>query len=140
MEKKELPISTILSSHRQYAYTNGPKLEHKMWHLVFDLQVHVCGELHLCCQKTKSVSSLPLILESKFFGGRRVQTTPFGTLALCFQIICETLALVTSNYSVQKVCVTFDRFNKVISVIKALFFLFGCQCMWHKPHAEFPFL
>ncbi len=40
----------------------------------------------------------------------------------------------------KKFGVAFDLFNKVISVIKALFSLFGCQCMRHKPRAEFPFL
>ncbi len=69
----------------------------------------------------------PWFLKSKFFGRRRVWAAPFWTLVLCFQIICKAPALVTSNYSVQKVWVAFDRFNKVVSVIKALSFLFGCE-------------
>ncbi len=46
-------------------------------------------------------SLYPLFLKSKFFGGRRVRTAPFGTLALCFQITCKTSALVTINSRVQ---------------------------------------
>ncbi len=32
---------------------------------------------------------------------------------------------------------SFDRFYMVISVIMVLLCLFGCQCMWQEPHAEF---
>ncbi len=67
IEEKTSDLSTFLVSHGQYAYTNGPKLEFKTWHSLFDLQVHVRGELYLCCQKTKSASSLPFIFEIRIF-------------------------------------------------------------------------
>ncbi len=60
-------------------------------------------------------------------------------LELCFQIIRKTPALVTSNYKVPKVWVTFDRFNKIVSVIKHC-----CSCSavnaWGTNCAQFPFL
>ncbi len=66
-EERTSNLFTFLASQGQYTYTNGPKLEHKAWHSLFDFQVHICGELHLCYQKTKSASSLPLIFEIKIF-------------------------------------------------------------------------
>ncbi len=65
-----------------------------------------------------SIVSMPLIFEIEIFWRAACSTALFGTLALCFQIICKTPTLVTSNYRVQKVWVTFDHFNKVVSVIK----------------------
>ncbi len=58
-------LSTFLASHRQYTYTNGPKLDRKTWYSLFDFQVHIRGKLHFRCQKTKSASSLLLIFENK---------------------------------------------------------------------------
>ncbi len=139
-EERTSDLSTFLVSHEQYVYTNGPKLKCRTWHSLFDLRVYIHGESHLCCQKTESASSLPLDFWNQNFLVRRVQTAPFGTFVLCFQIICKTPALVSSNYRVLKVCVAFDRFNKAVSVIKVLFFLFGCQYMRHKSRTEFPFL
>ncbi len=66
VEKKELSISIFLAPYGQYTYTNSPKLERKMLHSLFDLQVHIRGELHLCCQKTKS-TSLYFIFAMKIF-------------------------------------------------------------------------
>ncbi len=66
-EERTSNLSIFLASQGQYAYTNGPKLECKTWYSLLDLQVHICGELHLCCLKTKSASSLPLIFEIKIF-------------------------------------------------------------------------
>ncbi len=139
-EERTSDLSTFLASHGQYACTNSPELEYKMWHSQFDLQVHIRSELHLCSQKTKQHRLYPWFLKPKFFGGWCIQKAPFGTLALYFRIICKTPALVDSNYRVQKVWVAFLCFNKVVSMIKARLFLFGCQCMWHKLHTEFPFL
>ncbi len=44
-----------------------------------------------------SVCLYPWFLKLKFFGGRRVLTAPFGTLALYFWILRKRPALVTSN-------------------------------------------
>ncbi len=52
-EERTSDFSTFLASQGQYPYTNGSKLERKMWHSLFDLQVYIRGELHLCCQKNK---------------------------------------------------------------------------------------
>ncbi len=41
---------------RSYICTSSDKT----WHSLFELQEHIRGELHLCCQKTKSASSLLL--------------------------------------------------------------------------------
>ncbi len=139
-EERTSDLPTFLASHWQYAYTNCPKLEREIWHSLFDLQVHICGELHLCSQKTKSAPSLPLIFKIEIFCRVACSDNTIRTLVLCFRIICKTPALVTSNCRVQKVWVAFDRFSKVISLIKVLFFLFGCQLMRHKPHAKFSFL
>ncbi len=38
-----------------------------MWHSLFDFQVHIRDELHLCYQKTKTASFLPLIFEIEIF-------------------------------------------------------------------------
>ncbi len=66
-EERTSSLSTFLASGGQYTYANGPKLECKTWHSLFDLQVHICSEFHYFCQKTKSASSLPLIFEIEIF-------------------------------------------------------------------------
>ncbi len=127
-EERTSDLSTFLTLHGQYAYTNGPKLEHKTWHSLFDFQVHICGKLHLCCQKTKSALSLPLIFEIEIFWKVTHLDRTIWNFGALFpdHMQNKTPALLTSNYRVQKVWVTFDRFNKVVSVVKSLFFLFGC--------------
>ncbi len=128
-------LSTFLASHGQYAYTNSPKLECN--NLIFKYIFMVNNTFPV--KKLNQYHFYPWFLKSKFFGDRRIRTALFGTLALCFCILCKSPALITSNYRVQKVWVTFDWFSKVVSVIKALFFLFSCQCMRHKPRTAFPF-
>ncbi len=76
-EERTSDFSTFLALHEQYAYTNGPKLEHKMWHSLFDLQVHVYGELHLCCQKTKSYCVYQNFLEGGVFGSHHSELWHF---------------------------------------------------------------
>ncbi len=62
-------LAIFLASHGQYAYTNGPKLEHKTWYSLFDHQIHIHEELHLCCQKTKSAVFTLDFLNQNFFEG-----------------------------------------------------------------------
>ncbi len=41
-------LSTFLTIHEQCVYKDGTKLERKMWHSLFDLQLHIRGKLNLC--------------------------------------------------------------------------------------------
>ncbi len=127
--------SLNLWPHTVNTLTQTVKTWMKMWHSLVDIQVHICGELHLRCQKTKSASSLPLIFEIKIFWRVVYFVHIIWNFSTLFPGHMQTPAL-SPVIIIQKVWVAFDCFSKVVSVIKALFFLFGCHCMRHKPCAQ----
>ncbi len=139
-EERTSDLSTFLASHGNTLTRMVQNLNIKCGIYCLTFGYIFMVNYTFAVEKQNQHCLYPWFLKSKFFGGRCVPTAPFETLALYFWIICKTLALVTNNYRVQKVWGSFDRFNKIASVIKALFFLFGCQCMRHKPRTEFQFL
>ncbi len=139
-EARTFNLFTFLASHEQYSYINIQNLivKHGIHCLTFK---YIFVMNYTSAVKKQNQHRLyPSFMNLKFFGGRRVWTTPFETLALCFLIKCKTPALVTSNYRVQKVWVAFDHFSKVVSVIKACSFCSAVNACGTKSHAEFPFL
>ncbi len=122
-EERTSDLSTFLSSHGQYPYTNGPKLECKTWHSLFDLQVHIWGELQFCCQKNK----ISIILTLDFWNSNFLEGNVFGPHhLLLWHFVSTSYAKhqfsVSSNYRDQKVWDAFNCFNKVISVIRGCSF------------------
>ncbi len=120
MEKEEPPISSHFWPHISphfWPYM-GNMLTQTVQNLNVKRGIHCLTFRYIfmvnytfAVKKQNQQRIYPWFLKSKFFGGRRVRTTPFRTLAFCFQIICKTPAFVTNNYRVQKVCVAFHRFN-----------------------------
>ncbi len=67
-EERTSDLSTFLTSHGQYPYTNSLKLECKTWHSLFDLQVHgvkVATMTHFCTLDT--VTPVLIIVFGWFF-------------------------------------------------------------------------
>ncbi len=137
-EERTSDLSTFLASHEQYSYTNRQNLNIKRGIHCLTFRYTFVVNYTFAVKRQSQHCLYPLFLKSKFFWRAECSDHTILNFGALFPDHMQNTS--SRHHRVRKDWVAFDHLNKVVSVIKTLFFLFGCQCMWHKPPTEFLFL